>query len=184
MKFYAYFALIIVLFAACSEDKPANTNNSDNNDLKIEQNDPIKLEGSNTPADQLQQNQPDIQQNNQQNQQVDIPAGDDGVVYHYICSANCATGKSNTAGPCPECGKMMAHNTAFHNQAQNNATQNNTPNIEVPQSNQQQIPPAEPAQNAAGVWHYICSNGCAGGAGSAVACPSCGTTLIHNTAYH
>jgi len=25
--------------------------------------------------------------------------------------------------------------------------------------------PAEPAQNAAGVWHYTCPNGCAGGGG-------------------
>ncbi len=42
----------------------------------------------------------------------------------------------------------------------------------------------EPAQNAAGVWHYTCNNGCAGGAGSAIACAGCGTTLVHNSAYH
>lgn len=45
-------------------------------------------------------------------------------------------------------------------------------------------PAAEPPQNAAGVWHYICNAGCAGGAGSAVACAGCGATLAHNTAYH
>ena len=45
-------------------------------------------------------------------------------------------------------------------------------------------PTAEPAQNTAGVWHYTCSNGCAGGAGSAIACASCGSTLSHNSAYH
>lgn len=42
----------------------------------------------------------------------------------------------------------------------------------------------EPAQNAAGVWHYTCPNGCAGGAGSATACAKCGSTLAHNQAYH
>lgn len=48
-------------------------------------------------------------------------------------------------------------------------------------------PPAatpEPAQNAAGVWHYTCPKGCEGGGGSAVACAKCGTTLAHNAAYH
>ena len=48
-------------------------------------------------------------------------------------------------------------------------------------------PPAatpEPPQNATGVWHYTCPKGCEGGAGSAVACAKCGTTLVHNTAYH
>lgn len=44
--------------------------------------------------------------------------------------------------------------------------------------------PTEPPQNAAGVWHYTCSKGCAGGAGAAVACAKCGNTLSHNTAYH
>ncbi len=42
----------------------------------------------------------------------------------------------------------------------------------------------EPPQNAAGVWHYTCSTGCAGGAGSAVPCKTCGKTLAHNQEYH
>ncbi len=42
----------------------------------------------------------------------------------------------------------------------------------------------EPAQNSVGVWHYTCSNGCEGGAGTAMPCPKCGTTLAHNSAYH
>ena len=45
-------------------------------------------------------------------------------------------------------------------------------------------PTAEPAQNAAGVWHYTCSNGCEGGAGSAQPCSGCGSTLAHNSEYH
>lgn len=45
-------------------------------------------------------------------------------------------------------------------------------------------PPAEPAQNAKGVWHFTCPKGCAGGAGATGACPKCGGQLTHNTAYH
>ncbi len=42
----------------------------------------------------------------------------------------------------------------------------------------------ESSQNAGGVWHYTCSKGCAGGAGSAVNCDTCGGPLAHNQAYH
>ena len=42
----------------------------------------------------------------------------------------------------------------------------------------------EPPQNAKGVWHFTCPKGCEGGAGQAVACAKCGTTLAHNAAYH
>jgi hypothetical protein len=45
-------------------------------------------------------------------------------------------------------------------------------------------PGTEPAQNAAGVWHYTCTNGCEGGAGTAIACAKCGTLLVHNSRYH
>ncbi|HAD12035.1 MAG TPA: hypothetical protein DCF33_06305 [Saprospirales bacterium] len=45
-------------------------------------------------------------------------------------------------------------------------------------------PTAEPPQNAAGVWHYTCPKGCAGGAGAATPCAKCGTTLTHNQTYH
>jgi len=54
--------------------------------------------------------------------------------------------------------------------------------VTVPPADQAAL--AEPAQNAAGVWHYTCSKGCAGGAGSAIACAKCGTALTHNTGYH
>ncbi len=43
---------------------------------------------------------------------------------------------------------------------------------------------AEPPQNATGLWHYTCPKGCAGGSGSAIACPTCGTTLTHSQTYH
>lgn len=42
----------------------------------------------------------------------------------------------------------------------------------------------EPPQNAEGVWHYTCSKGCAGGAGAAGNCATCGGPLAHNSAYH
>ena len=43
---------------------------------------------------------------------------------------------------------------------------------------------SEPSKNAGGVWHYTCSKGCSGGAGSAVNCNNCGSLLAHNQAYH
>jgi len=43
---------------------------------------------------------------------------------------------------------------------------------------------AEPAQNPKGVWHYICTAGCEGGAGKAQPCKTCGNALQHNQAYH
>lgn len=46
---------------------------------------------------------------------VNIPAGADGIVHHYICSAGCKGGHSENAGNCPRCSKPMAHNQAFHN---------------------------------------------------------------------
>ena len=41
-------------------------------------------------------------------------------------------------------------------------------------------PAAEPLQNADGVWHYICNNGCAGGGGKGENCGTCGSPLAHN----
>jgi len=40
------------------------------------------------------------------------------------------------------------------------------------------------SQNTGIVWHYTCSKGCAGGAGTAVNCVTCGGLLVHNPAYH
>lgn len=55
----------------------------------------------------------------------------------------------------------------------------------LPPGLQQGMPPTnEPPQNADGVWHFTCPNGCSGGAGAQQACGSCGATLAHNSAYH
>ena len=68
----------------------------------------------------------------------------------------------------------MSHNAAFH--ANDNKTPNASPLINPPA--------ASSGKNAAGVWHYTCGKGCAGGSGAAGACGSCGSTLNHNQAYH
>ena len=97
-------------------------------------------------------------------------------VKHYTCPNNCANGGGDAAGPCPVCGTEMVHNAAYHNQAASPATSPSpTPSTPVT---------PEPAQNAAGVWHYTCPSGCEGGAGSAGNCAKCGTALAHNSAYH
>lgn len=103
-----------------------------------------------------------------------------GGVQHYICANNCEGSGGAAAGSCPVCSNPYTHNQAWHSQA-SNQTSTPTPGTTI-------TPPAprtpEPAQNAAGVWHYTCAAGCAGGAGSATACSGCGATLAHNTAYH
>jgi hypothetical protein len=87
---------------------------------------------------------------------------------HYICPNGCAGSGGDTQGTCPTCGTAYAHNAAYHGQP-----------AQTPQQPQQSS-----AVNAAGVYHYTCPNGCAGGAGTAGACATCGSTLAHNQAYH
>jgi hypothetical protein len=97
-----------------------------------------------------------------------------GSVRHYICPNNCEGSGGSSAGNCPVCGTEYVHNAAYHAQGAPGAGQ--TPNVPAPA--------ATPAQNAAGVYHYICNNGCEGGGGSAGACAVCGAQLVHNQAYH
>jgi len=119
------------------------------------------------------------------------PAASAGVnpnVKHYTCSNNCAGSGGDAAGNCPVCGNAYVHNDAYHNNtaaptpnpaagAANTQTSTSTVNFSDPAS-------TEPAQNAAGVWHYTCGKGCAGGAGAAGNCGTCGGPLAHNSAYH
>lgn len=109
-------------------------------------------------------------------------------VKHYTCPNNCAGSGGDAAGACPVCGTAYEHNQAFHN---NTATPPPAPATATTPANTTTTitpPPApttpEPAQNAAGVWHYTCGAGCAGGAGAAGTCASCGGALAHNQAYH
>ena len=96
-------------------------------------------------------------------------------VYHYTCNNGCAGGAA-AAGNCGTCGNKLAHNQAYH------SNQNDTTNTADPFN--QNTTTTNSGQNAAGVWHYTCSNGCAGGAGAAGNCGSCGNALAHNQAYH
>lgn len=92
-------------------------------------------------------------------------------VQHYICPNNCEGSGGAAQGSCPVCGTAYVHNQAFHSQpAGNTATTAN--------------PATSTGQNAAGEYHYICSNGCAGGSGSQGNCATCGNPLVHNQAYH
>lgn len=109
-------------------------------------------------------------------------------VQHYICENNCENSGAAVAGNCPVCKNPYLHNTAFHADdllkggpinVQSNATQ---PGAPITTTNTNRAP--EPAQNANGVYHYTCSNGCAGGAGTTTNCKACGEALAHNTAYH
>lgn len=113
------------------------------------------------------------------------PAQNAAGVWHYTCPKGCAGG-AGTAAACAKCGTTLAHNAAYHPTPSPTTA---TPSTTLPPGFTQVPNPAatkapEPPQNAAGVWHYTCSGGCAGGAGSAVACAKCGKTLAHNQAYH
>ena len=106
-------------------------------------------------------------------------------VEHYICPSGHVGFGSDSQGTCSQCGIALVHNQAYHNNTAAAPTGN--PMIQSPGASTPQVaPPAatEPAQNAAGVWHYTCNAGCAGGAGSAGICSNCGGQLAHNQAYH
>ncbi len=116
-------------------------------------------------------------------------------VWHYTCP-NGHAGGGGSATACTECGTTLVHNKEYHDGPASTVTPNapiststvvpaGSEGINVTPGAVPNLPkPAEPAQNAAGVWHYTCSNGCSGGGGSAIACSSCGSTLAHNSAYH
>ena len=104
-------------------------------------------------------------------------------VWHYTCP-NGHPGGAGEGLPCATCGTTLVHNTVYHESGDGAvdpaaATTAATDPITDPAATT-----AEPPQNASGVWHYTCSNGCAGGGGSATACATCGSTLAHNQGYH
>ncbi|WP_435413032.1 hypothetical protein [Psychroserpens mesophilus] len=108
------------------------------------------------------------------------PAQNASGVWHYTCRIGCPGG-AGTAEKCTNCGNILAHNTAYHGNAN---TTSNAP-FANPSTTPAPTPTTpEPAQNSAGVWHYTCTNGCAGGAGAAGTCSTCSGKLAHNTAYH
>ena len=170
MKFFKISLLIFAIlpFIACNdapERRDGNTGNTSTEnapDIQITTGDPAS---TTTPT---------ITTNE--------PAQNADGVWHYICPDG-HEGGAGSAEPCAVCGKTLVHNTAYHNSATNNPV---LPPPTTGGGNDAQPFQAtpEPAQNANGVWHYTCPNGCEGGAGVAQACAVCGTTLKHNAAYH
>ena len=172
MKYTQIFSIALVAFAlvlgACSGKKDS--------DVRDEARESLGLENTQDPPSQaVVPFSPDALTSTN----VVPPAGG---VQHYTCPDNCEGSGGAGAGTCPVCGKEYVHNQAWH--AQNNAATTGTdpanPATIQPPANA--TPPA--AQNAAGVYHYTCPSGCAGGAGGAGACASCGAALAHNAAYH
>lgn len=105
------------------------------------------------------------------------PAQNASGIWHYTCIIGCPGG-AGLASNCENCGNVLTHNTRYH------ANPNNTVPSSAPFANTNTTPGSEPSQNTNGVWHYTCLKGCLSGAGSAIACNSCGEPLAHNTAYH
>tara|TARA_R110001583_G_scaffold50850_5_gene158692 strand:+ start:358 stop:789 length:432 start_codon:yes stop_codon:yes gene_type:complete len=106
-------------------------------------------------------------------------------VQHYICANKCENSGGPVAGNCPTCNTPYLHNQAFHNdEFLKNGPLNVPNNTQTTNQNLNATTPSSPAQNALGVYHYTCNNGCAGGAGEASNCKTCGNVLTHNQAYH
>lgn len=105
------------------------------------------------------------------------------TVKHYVCTNNCENSGANTAGNCPVCKTPYTHNVAFHN---DNFLKNGP--LKVPKvdlnGNSNSKASTSPAQNALGIYHYTCTKGCYGGAGTAAKCTTCGLNLVHNQVYH
>lgn len=100
-------------------------------------------------------------------------------VWHYTCTKGCPGG-AGAASPCSTCGETLVHNQSYHGQQAAPAGTENPAGAAGQAAGKQ----PEPPQNAAGVWHFTCPKGCAGGAGAAVPCAKCNTRLEHNKAYH
>ncbi len=117
---------------------------------------------------------------------ANAPQANTSGLPHYYCPNNCAGSGGDAAGSCPTCGTAYVHNDAFHNQTQTPNPVTTTQPLTV-NGDGTAVPNPEaslPAQNAKGVYHYTCPNGCAGGAAGAGSCSGCGGALAHNSAYH
>ena len=105
-------------------------------------------------------------------------------VLHYYCENNCENSGGDATGNCPTCSTPYTHNQAWHDKDFLKAGPLNVPKDKSINPSPANTSTPSPAQNAKGVFHYTCTNGCNGGAGSAAKCKSCGNDLAHNTAYH
>ena len=189
-KFLSLF-VVVCLFAACQGE--------------ADQSERSPIEEVPTTTDQPIQQGEDMQQPPQSDrpQQVNIPAGPDGIVHHYICSDLCEGGHSESPGNCPVCNHPLAHNQAWHDQQQPQQQQQQPQGDQDPRSQfdpmrggdapqdqqqQQQQAPEQvniPAGADGVVHHYICVDRCQGGhSESPGVCPVCSKQLAHNQAWH
>lgn len=183
MKYFNILAILLLSstlsFYSCNEKTESSKTESSKTEVsKIEDS---KIEGPKTEAAETLKTINTPAQSNAATPAE--PAQNAAGVWHFTCAKGCPGG-AGAAGNCVTCGSALVHNQAYHGDANNMPATNPTitpaaatPVTATPQS-------AEPAQNAAGVWHYTCAKGCAGGAGSAGPCATCGSTLVHNQAYH
>lgn len=156
MKYFKILTIILFGFSiAFYSCKDKKTTDSSKQDTKV----PLKLFDSQSQTNATNQNS--------------------GSLWHYTCNNGCSGG-APAAGNCSSCGSTLVHNQAFHNNDNNTTTTPTNPTTNNPTTTSN----PEPSQNAAGVWHYTCGQGCSGGAGSAGNCSTCGNALAHNTAYH
>ena len=158
MKYFKIITLLfssVVFFYACND----NTKASKQETLK-----PLEVIDPTNPLNATTPNPTTLE-----------PSQNAGGVWHYTCSKGCSGG-AGSAVNCVTCGGLLVHNQAYH------ANTNSTPTSSAPYATPP--PVAQPGKNIAGVWHYTCGNGCAGGAGAAGNCGTCGGALAHNAAYH
>ncbi len=171
-------------FSACQNDAPAATDAATETNAAepaITSQSPVPLPGDNALPSPVPV--PGVMPSPAPNPAATPPATEPAQnatgVWHYTCSKGCAGG-SGTATACAKCGTTLVHNTSYHPPKPTPAATNTpagAPGTTTP-------PKPEPAQNTAGVWHYTCSGGCAGGAGTAADCSKCGKKLTHNATYH
>lgn len=176
---------ILCLFALVAMTSCANGPSEDDRSTPVQPNSTSTAAPSATPAATTNPVTPPAASNS------------DGV-FHFTCADGCAGGGA-AAGPCAVCGKQLVHNQAYHNTAASTGNPTTTPITTPGAANPIQVSPgaaanqpiqvtpptaAEPAQNANGVWHFTCANGCAGGGGAVGTCSGCGGALAHNQAYH
>ena len=179
--------IVVIFFIACKNDSSSSRQmDQEPTQTNINLNDPLNTQ---------------FESSDQRPTQVNIPAGPDGIVHHYICSDLCKGGHSPNPGLCSNCGNPLAHNQTWHDdqpqsqtQTQNTlgqGTQSIPPmNVQTPQipPTSMQQPPEQvniPAGSDGIVHHYICKDRCTGGhSPNSGNCPNCGNRLAHNQAWH
>ena len=105
-------------------------------------------------------------------------------VKHYVCKNKCENSGGNVPGNCPVCKNPYIHNQLYHDKDFLKKGPLNVPESSGAQNTNTNKTKVSPAQNAAGIYHYTCNNGCYGGSGTATNCNVCGEKLAHNAAYH